>query len=165
MDNAAKKEQFNRAYVCAIAAQAGVNTSIPVVDDDSVDIILIGRGFSGPIRNPQIELQLKCTSQDIARGSVLKFPLSKKNYDDLRGTDLSLPRYLAVLVVPSSDKEWISHNTGHMSLHNICYWTSIKHLPDSPNTDSVTVDVPLSQRLDTDNLIHLLKCASLGVEP
>ena len=34
-----QKEQFSLAYVLAVAAQAGVNHTTPVVDDESVDII------------------------------------------------------------------------------------------------------------------------------
>lgn len=85
MEITQKKEQFNVAYISALAAQVGINTSKPTVDDDSVDMILIGKGFQGRVRNPQIDLQLKCTSQDLIQGDTLSYPLSKKNYDDLRG--------------------------------------------------------------------------------
>ena len=161
-----QKEQFNFAYVCALAAHAGVNHSKPVVDDDSIDIEFFGRGYMGkPVRNPKIELQLKCTSQDLeaANGGVLKFELSRKNYDDLRHTDLVVPRYLAVLVVHESVDEWLLHHAGHMSLHNVCYWASLRDLPEVANPKSVVVDVPIAQRFDSAALLALLDAASTGV--
>jgi hypothetical protein len=158
-----KKEQFNVAFVCAMAAQAGLNHLPPVVDEDSVDLTLMGKGYSGKIRNPQIHLQLKCTAQDIATETSLKFALPKKNYDDLRGADVVCPRYLVVLLVPKDDKEWIKHHDGHMSLHNRCFWVSIKDYPPSENQSKVNIEIPLTQRLTTNELLHLMQEASKGV--
>ncbi|MEF9406875.1 hypothetical protein B7R77_04210 [Ralstonia solanacearum K60] len=157
---AIQKEQFNIAYVHAIAAQAGFNPGKLEVDDDSIDLELSARGFVGIVRNPRVQLQLKCTSQDLVSGDVIKFPLSRKNYDDLRGTDVICPRYLAVLVVPEKPAEWLNHHPGHMALHNACYYLSLRDHPSSTNKTTVTVDVPLSQRLTTESLIQLMTAAS-----
>lgn len=157
-----RKEQFNVAYVCALAAQAGFNTGNMKVDDESVDLEVGGLFPDARPRNPRVALQLKCTSQDFISGEFIKFPLSRKNYDDLRGDDVIMPPYLAVLLVPSDPSAWVEHRTGHMALHNECYWVSIRDAPDTTNATSVTVDVPLSQRLTTDALVHLVTLASQG---
>lgn len=163
MEIGKRKELFNVAYVCALAAQAGLNYESLFVDDDSVDITLVARNFPGGIlRNPKIDLQLKCTSGHYLSGEVIKFPLKKKNYDDLRGENVVSPRYLAVLLVPETPEDWLHHHDGHISLHNCCYWTSIRHAPDSTNTSQVVVEVPLAQRLTTSALIELMKLASNG---
>src|SRR6185437_10576688 len=162
MDPNKKKEQFNVAYVNALAAQAGLNNARTDVDDDSVDLYLVGKGYEGQIRNPHIQLQLKCTSTDLITGSLLKFPLSRKNYDDLRGANVLCPRYLVVLVVPADETMWIEHQQEGMSLRNACYWVSIRHHPDSSNATTVTVDVPLSQRLTANELRNLMLRASSG---
>ena len=68
MHSTAQKEQFSRAYVAAIAAQAGCNSAKPEVDDDSVDLTLkmkdlidcrrsrsevdIQRGFKFKVQHP-----------------------------------------------------------------------------------------------------------------
>lgn len=163
MHSGNKKEQFNIAYVCAMAAQAGLNHNSPVVDEDSVDITLIGKGYVGKVRNPHIDLQLKCSSQNLISGDVIKFPLTIKNYDDLRLDDYVHPKYLVVLLVPTDNSSWIQHHDTHMSLHERCFWVSIKGLPESANTAKVTVDVPLSQRLTTRQLLSLMQKASDGV--
>lgn len=165
MEITQKKEQFNVAYISALAAQVGINTSKPTVDDDSVDMILIGRGFQGRWRNPQIDLQLKCTSQDLIQGDTLRYPLTKKNYDDLRGDNLLSPRYLVVLVVPDMHNDWIEHKENHMIMRHLCYWTSIKDMPESDNTTSVTIEIPLVQRFNSDALLKLMECASQGTAP
>ncbi|WP_432722283.1 DUF4365 domain-containing protein [Jeongeupia wiesaeckerbachi] len=162
MDIGKRKEQFNVAYVHAMAAQAGLNPSHPQVDDDSIDIQLQGKGFPGLRRNPMVQLQLKCTSQDVVSGGVIKFPLPRKNYDDLRGSDVICPRYLVVLLVPEEHERWVEHHSAHMSLHNTCYWLSLKDYPSTTNTTTVTVDIPLAQRLTTTSLRHLLTLASNG---
>jgi hypothetical protein len=96
------KEVFNVAYVLPLAAQAGLNTSEPRVDDDSVDLMIIGSSFTGRRRETQISLQLKCSSQDLINGEHIKFPLKLKNYNDLRGRNISNPRYLVVTLPLSS---------------------------------------------------------------
>lgn len=155
-----QKEQFNIAYVAAIAAQAGIDRITPTVDDDSIDLILVGKGFEGTIRNPQIQLQLKCTSQDLIQGDFIKFPLSVKNYEDLRGSNVVCPRYLVVLLVPESHDNWILHSEDCMMLHNRCYWVSLKDSPNTTNASSITVDIPLEQRFTTEVLKTLMNSAS-----
>lgn len=155
----ARKEQFNRAYVGALAAQAGINSAKPEVDNDSIDITFIGKGFSGEIWDPQISFQLKCTHQDFRIGGNIRFPLSRKNYDDLRETRLSIPRYIAVLEVPENCDAWTHHLDDGMLLKSNCFWASLKGLP-SIDQDWITVSIPLNQRLTSASLAHLLLLAS-----
>ena len=155
-----KKEQFNIAYVAAIAAQAGITQITPTVDDDSIDLILYGKGYKGTIRNPQVQVQLKCTSQDMIQGGFIKFPLSIKNYEDLRGENVLCPRYLVVLLVPENHDEWILHAENCMMLHNRCFWLCLKSLPSTSNLTTVTVDIPLSQRFTTETLLTFMNNAS-----
>lgn len=158
-----KKEQFSIAYIQAMAAQVGLNPSIDAVDNDSVDLTLKGKGFKGGLlRNPQIELQLKCTSQDFVNNGVIKFPLSVKNYNDLRGEDLTSPRYLAVLLVPRNSSEWVTVNDLGLSIYNNCYWASLRYLPETNNSKKIIVDIPMSQRVTPDSLHTLLEKASKG---
>lgn len=155
----ARKEQFNRAYVGALAAQAGINSATPVIDNDSIDITFIGKDFPGLIRDPQISFQLKCTHQDLRVGDSIRFPLGRKNYDDLRDMRVGVPRYLAVLEVPESCDDWSDHIDEGMLLKSRCYWVSLKGPPDVEQ-ESITVSVPLTQRLTSDALALLLSFAS-----
>lgn len=162
MDRAKQKEQFSIAYVNAMAAQAGLNNGHCAVDDDSVDLMLLGKGFDGKIRNPQLQLQLKCTSQQLVKDEVIKFPLSVKNYNDLRGENVVCPRYLVVLVVPENVADWSEQRSNELILRNSCYWMSIRNMPETCNVSSVTVEVPLKQQLTKEILLELMAHASKG---
>ena len=67
MDLNKQKEEFNYAYVCALAAHAGLNRGEFRVDDDSIDITFQAKGDFGPgrWRSPLIQVQLKCSSRDL----------------------------------------------------------------------------------------------------
>ena len=162
MEKNNQKEQFNIAYVNALAAQAGINPAQTHIDDDSIDIFYTGKRYTGKVRNPQIHLQLKCTSQDLVKGSVIKFRLCRKNYDDLRDTNLLCPRYLVVLIVPKDCAAWVTHGESFMQLSHSCYWVSIKNFPETTK-ESVTIDVPLEQKLTAAELNKLMKLASDGL--
>lgn len=162
MDPDKQKEQFNIAYMYALGAHAGLNPGSLIVDDDSIDMLFQGKGYQAKVRNPQIQLQLKCTSSANVSNGMLRYPLKKKNYDDLRGDDVVVPRYLAVLVVPKNTDDWLIHNDEFMSLYKTCYWYSLRSLPESTNTTSVTVSIPIEQRLTTESLLELMAAASQG---
>ncbi|MDO6537411.1 DUF4365 domain-containing protein [Alteromonas stellipolaris] len=161
MDENQKKDLFSRAFIKAIAAQLGFRSSIPDIDDDSVDLILQGRGFSSGIRNPQIEVQLKCTSQNNGSDEHLKFVLPIKNYNDLRGDGLLCPRYLFVLVVPNDVGEWMLHESNYTTIMHCCYWISLMDYPDTLNTTNITIDIPKENLLTSDSLFSLMKLASI----
>lgn len=163
MDIKQRKEQFSVAYVNAIAAKVGLSNAGWSVDDDSVDLSLKGKGYNAKVRNPQVDLQLKCTSQkDIIKNGSLHFPLKKKNYDDLRGDDVMCPRYLVVLVVPDDIDHWIESKNDSMILYHSCYWASIRSCPETKNETSVTIQIPITQKLNCDSLSELMKLASRG---
>ncbi len=124
--------------------------------------MLKGRGFKGKIRNPQLELQLKCTSQNIINGEYVNFPLSLKNYEDLRGDNVLCPRFLVVLIVPEDTSSWSEHNENELILRNSCYWISIRDYPETQNRSNVTVKIPLSQKLTKESLFALMEQASKG---
>lgn len=159
MDENQKKEQFSRAYVKAVCAQAGLNTSEPAVDHDSVDLIVQARGLETKIRNPQIEAQLKCTKRDTGSEGSFHFQLSKKNYDDLRGLNVFSPRYLFVLVVPEEPHEWLTCDPSVSEIRYCCYWYSLRGASESRNRRNVSIEIPRSQILTAESLKELLQQA------
>jgi hypothetical protein len=162
MDENQKKALFSVAYVKALAAQVGFTTSIPDVDHDSVDIILKARGFQSKIRNPQLEVQLKCTADAGKDDKFLKFQLSLKNYNDLRGDNLLCPRYVFVLVVPEACNDWVTHDVDHAKIKHFCYWMSLSELPEVGNSTSVTISIPKAQILTAESMRSLMSSAGAG---
>lgn len=152
-------EMFHEGYLFALAAQFGINHSQKRVDNDSIDLTFEGWNYSGLIRDPKISMQLKCTSQNLRVGDEIRYSLKRKNYDDLRETRLGTPRYLAVLEVPEEMTDWTQHVDTGMLLASRCYWVSIRGAA-SVEQQSITVSVPLSQRLTSDSLNELMIRAS-----
>ncbi len=161
MDISKQKEQFSIAYVQAIAAQLGLKSSFEVVDDDSVDISFKGTGFKGgKSRNPMIEVQMKCTSQDVVKGDVIKYALKIKNYNDLRGEDVTVPRYLMLLIVPDKPEDWSKFCEKGITLYNHCYWASLRYMPATKNTTSVSVELSIEHKVTDESLMRLMVMAS-----
>ncbi|MCX8305113.1 MULTISPECIES: DUF4365 domain-containing protein [Enterobacter] len=161
MDKFKQMEQFNIAYVHALASHAGFKISRCDVDDDSVDITIEGTGFTdGKIRNPKIDLQLKSTSNFDVKDGKISYALKKKNYMDLIGDNVLSPRYLVLLQLPEDVSEWLLNSERGVSLHNCCYWCSLRDYEPTENTSSVTIKMPVTQVLTSSFLKDMMKAAS-----
>ncbi len=147
MDIAQQKEQFSFAYLRAVAAVAGYALYRPEVDDDSVDWGLAARGEAGTPRRPRCEVQLKCTARDLLDADRIRFPLKRKNYDDLRDADVLVPRVLVVVLVPPSLTDWLRQTEEELAMRHAAYWLSLRDHPDVPNEETVTVYLSRAQQL------------------
>ncbi|WP_312320695.1 DUF4365 domain-containing protein [Stenotrophomonas sp.] len=164
MDDKKQMEEFQYAYVAALAAHAGLNRGDFRVDDDSLDVAFTASSkvpVSGPFKSPQIQFQLKCTRKaDIASGS-LSFKLKVKNYRDLSARTLA-PRYLVIMVVPANTDDWITYAPGTIGLQKECYWVSLAGKPPTSSTSKVTVKIPVANRLTTLTFKRMIDAASHG---
>jgi hypothetical protein len=82
-----QKQAFSIAYARAVAAVAGYAVHRPESDYDSIDLG-ISAGGELPQR-PRIEVQLKGSSDDVLGDDDFAFWLKKKNYDDLRVSEVA----------------------------------------------------------------------------
>lgn len=156
-----QKEQFSIAYVRAIAAVAGVKADRPETDDDSVDLRLSIKSIVGKPLPPLVEVQLKCTSENILRPDGIHFELRRNNYDELRGQRL-IPRYLIVLLVPASLGDWIRQAPEELALRKCAYWLSLVEHPETENQASVTVTISPEQIFSVQTLAAWLPA---GIQP
>lgn len=148
MHETRRKERFSLAYIMAVAAVAGYEVLEPRVDDDSVDGVIAGREFG----RPKLDFQVKATARGILRDDHLAFPLPLKNYDDLRTTDLLVPRILVVVLMPAEEVEWLGQSEEQLCLRRCGYWRSLRGEPAVANTASVTVDLPRSNVFSVEGL-------------
>ena len=160
MDENFQKELFSMAYIRAVAAHVGYQVTIPEVDDDSVDGVLMA-DFG---KRPRIEFQAKATSSDILKDGYVKFPLKIKNYDDLRA-DTRTPRILIVVLVPESNPDWLSQTPQELCLRYCAYWHSLKGEPEEANTSSVTVSIPEANMFGSAQLSDMMARAERGDQP
>jgi hypothetical protein len=165
MDLSQRKELFSNAYLRAVAAVAGFALAKPEVDDDSIDWIIAARGAGSLLRRPRVEVQLKCTAQDLRQEEHLHFPLDIKNYNDLRETNLLVPRILIVVLVPEQLEDWLIQSETEMALRHCGYWVSLRGRAATSNRETVTVLVPRSQMLTPEALRGILERIGSGGVP
>lgn len=159
-----KQEQFSIAYVKAIAAPLGFNPGKFEVDNDSVDILFAAKYEpTNKIRNPQINLQLKCTKKLPSDDGFLHYPLPLKNYEDLIGLNQANPSYLVVVCIPENEDDWIDVKDEELLLRYKAFWYSLKNLPPVDNDESVTVRIPISNRFTKKSFKILMDNASNGI--
>jgi hypothetical protein len=160
-----QKEQFSFAYVRAIAAVAQVAVTEPELDDDSVDLNLRFRGGVGLIRSPQLDVQVKCTASHLLDDGHLSFALKIKNYDELRPTNVLVPRILVVVTVSQRLDEWLHHTDSELALRRCGYWISLRGMADTANVSSVTLRVPKVNRFSVESLGDIMRRVANGGFP
>lgn len=148
-----RMECLSTAYVQAVAAKAGFQVSRPPVDDDSVDGQFMGRAG----RRPRLDFQLKATAQqDLIGADKIAFPLSLKNYEDLRA-DCVVPRILIVLAMPENEQEWLAQSEAELILRRCAYWRSLAGESATGNTTSVTVHILRDRLFTPESLTDMMR--------
>lgn len=157
MHLATRIERFSLAYIAAVAASAGYECVESNVDLDSVDGML--KSATGA--RPRIEFQAKGSTRSLLRVDHVAYPLSRKNYDDLRIETIA-PRLLFVVLLPEDEAAWLSHSENELALRHCGYWLSLRGMPPVGNEQSVTVHLPRAQQLTVDQLKGLMAEAERG---
>jgi hypothetical protein len=151
-----QKQQFSIAFVRAVAAVSGYNVYRQEVDDESVDLGIAATGLNGTTRNPRLELQLKCSETILLDDQDFAFRLKLKNYNDLRDSEVHVPKLLVVVHVPSAVDEWIVQDESSLALRRCGYWHSLAGLPPTDNESGCTLRVSRARRFDVSALRHLM---------
>lgn len=158
----AAQEQFSKAFVMAVASRAGCAAAEPRPDDDSIDWTLSCRLTP---RRPKLDLQVKSVSKPSDAEASIRYPLKRKNYDELVPTELLAPRLLVLVVVPAQPSEWLSMSSDSLVLRHCAYWVSLRGLPPTDNEWSVTVEVPRANLFDVAALTRLMQAINEGGVP
>lgn len=164
MDLNIQKEEFSYAYVYAITSAAGYSfqrTTTPL-DQLGIDLILTGIGLQGLIRNPQLYVQLKCTSREVLDESSLKYPLRIKNYEELRVLKQYPPLILVVVLVPDNVDEWLHQSEDELCLRRCGYWISLAGEAPTQNQETVTVSIPRKNIFTVNTLKSLMQRIARG---
>ena len=156
----ARKELFSLAYVTAVAARSGCEVSSVAFDYDSIDC----HTFATWGISPHLAMQVKATSQENFQDETLYFDLSVKNYNDLR-KPRHVPAILVVLHLPSDEADWMAHSSSELVLRNQAYWLNLAPLPDTKNTESQRIHIPISQTFGPKSLTEILTRIDRGGQP
>src|SRR5262245_6392194 len=113
-----RQEALSRAYVHAIAAQAGVLCSKPD-PDYGIDLCLREvepRGRRLFDTGVQVDLQLKSTTRAGMTDGEVTYDLEVEEYNDLRTVSRGGPRILVLLVLPDNESEWLNQSVAELCL-------------------------------------------------
>jgi Domain of unknown function (DUF4365) len=159
-----QKELFSQAYVRAVAAVAGFSVDRLELDFNSIDLQITAGSGEESVSFPELKLQLKCTSRDVIDGDRIRFALKVKNYNDLRKNVL-VPRILVVVLVPDCLEDWLQQSEAEMCMRNCAYWMSLRGMPETQNTATVTVALPRSNQFTVQALKPMIQRISEGNLP
>src|SRR5215469_9173866 len=154
MARSAQQECFGDAFLLAVAAVAGCATSLRRPDNDSIDWTLSNRLS----RRPKLDVQMKTTIiiDEKLDGDVIRYPLKRKNYDDLIMVNLLSPRILIVVTLPRDIEEWLSLSPEELVLRRCAYWVSLAGQQPSENETNVTVTLPRVNLFTVDALRSMM---------
>jgi Domain of unknown function (DUF4365) len=159
-----QKELFSQAYVRAVGAVAGFSVDRLELDFNSIDLQITAGSGEESVSFPELKLQLKCTSRDVIDGDRIRFALKVKNYNDLRKNVL-VPRILVVVLVPDCLEDWLQQSEAEMCMRNCAYWMSLRGMPETQNTATVTVALPRSNQFTVQALKSMIQRISEGNLP
>jgi hypothetical protein len=160
-----QKEEFSYAYISAVASVAGYSFQIAPrpLDLVGVDVTITGLVSPGSRRRIRLDLQLKCTSQDLLNNEVIKYPLEIKNYNELRNTNPDDdPLLLVVFLVPEKVEHWLQQTETELCLKRCAYWISLRDQASSTNQTNVTVYLPRQNVFSVDALKTFMQKIAAG---
>ena len=165
MDLSARKEQISAAYMRAVVATAGYMVAEWTPDRDRVDVTVATDGDAGLATHPRLDVQLKCTAQDVLREDGVHLVLPTPHLIDLSG-----PRHVPVIVVamlvPADPGGWIYQHDRAMLVRRCAYWVSLRGRAAPPaGQETVTVTVPREQVFSVSALSAIMSRIDAGGQP
>lgn len=168
LPESALKEQLSRAYVQAVATAAACQIDDWSIDYAGIDVTIRQvQPLHTKIEYPELNIQLKCTSQaSLIRSDHLAWALDRKKYDHLRAPKVLVPRILVVMACPVDFTAWVDQDDDRLTVSNAAYWTSLRGAAGiAKGNDSITVRVPRSQPFNVEHLLGIMARIGKGGVP
>ncbi len=152
---------MSRAFCEAIAGASGCSVTPIVVDRYGVDVTIKHGENTGEWNEASLDVQLKCTTQDVVKNDYVSYPLSRERYEKLTTTKISYPRILAVMVVPKDMDHWLQQEDQRLIMSIEAYWVSLRDQP-AVDTASTTVHLPCEQVFGAQALLDIMASIKNG---
>jgi hypothetical protein len=162
LTQAHRQEALCRAYVQAIAAQAGLLWG-KTEPDYGIDLSLRSVRVQDNRRRDagvQIDLQLKSTTRAAVTDTEVRYDLEVQAYNDLRDETCPCPRLLVVLVLPAEEADWLSQTAEELVLRHCAYWISLKGRPPTKARSTTRIGIPLANVFSVAEVIRLMQQAA-----
>jgi hypothetical protein len=146
MTRAHRQEALCRAYVQAIAAQAGLLCSKPE-PDYGIDLALRSVELGSAERKDagvQLDLQLRSTTRAAVSDADVRYDLDVRTYEYLRRTP-PIPRILVLLVQPDDEEAWLTQSPEALLLRYCAYWMSLRGAEPTTASSSIRITIPRAQ--------------------
>jgi hypothetical protein len=158
------KQQFSLAFTHAIAAAARCTINNLEVDVERVDYTVRQRASHRKYTSAQVDVQMKCTEQDVLKDDGVHWSLSRDHYDYLRDPRTINAQILVVLLVPPLQEEWLQADSEGMLLRRAAYWMCLQGA-DAVDTQSTTVVLPRANVFNVEQLLEILQRVGDGGKP
>lgn len=162
----ARQEQFSLAFIRMIAAASGCSIKSHETDYDGVDITIASSTEYKTWYCPEIEIQLKCTTQrDLLGDEHLAWTLKRKPFTKLTHPKRYLEAFLGVLLIPRDDELLLDLTEERLTTDSRMYWQRadlLGHMADG--AASKTVQLPRSNLFDVDGLKGIMQEVGEGGE-
>jgi hypothetical protein len=147
-----RMELLSRAYFQAVVAQAGGSLAVPMSDcgiDYSIHCVR-----DGIDEGAVCHVQLKSTTLATYRSAedCFDYDLARKAFDFLSVSNVKVPRFLVLYVMPDDESLWLFQDHEGLILRHCAYYVSFTGLPSSANKRTIRVQVPRSQVFSAEHL-------------
>ena len=165
-----RQELISRAYVSAVAASVGMNSSTRDLDY-GIDLTLhqVTSRTSKKTGKTRIvesgltlDIQMKCTINADAESDYIAYDLDTICYDDLRDDLVQTPRILVLHVQPSDEARRMQHTQNALTIGGCCYWYSLRGAPTTDNTSTIRIRIPIRQEFSQTQLIAIMTSIKQG---
>lgn len=158
------KQAFSLAFTHAIAAAARCTISDLRSDVETIDYTVRQVAHHRRYSSSVVDVQMKCTSQDVLREDGVHWELSGAHYNKLRDPRTYNRKILVVLVVPGDPVDWLATEKDRMILNGSAFWTCIEGSgPTSGSTK--TVVLPRKNVYNVEQLLGILYRIGSGGKP
>lgn len=164
-----RKEALGRAYLRAVAAQAGANIAIPE-HDYGIDITMtevVERNDNGKTRYVDwndFKIQLKCSVSVTIETETIVYDLEAHTYNDLVG-EPNTPRILVLLHVPREEADWLTLTEEQLVIRHCAYWISLRGQAPTANAAQQRIRIPFTQRFTSDTVQEIFERLRAGGLP
>jgi hypothetical protein len=153
-----RQEALSRAYVRAVAAQAGVLCG-ETDQDFGIDLFLRAvevHDHQCWDAGPQLDVQLKSSTRAEVRDAEVAYDLEVRAYNLLRAQTVCRPRLLILLVLPEDETQWLQQTVDELILRQCAYWFSLFGAPPTTNQTTVRITIPRGNVFSVEALRGLL---------
>ncbi|MEV4062199.1 DUF4365 domain-containing protein [Nonomuraea dietziae] len=150
------KQQFSLAFTHAITAAARCTIADLRVDVERIDYTVRQSATHRKYTSSQVDVQMKCTDQDVLRDDGLHWSLSRDHYDWLRDPKTYNRKILVVLHVPRLLQDWLQIEEEGMLLRKVAYWVCLEGA-EPVDTKTTTVVLPRTNVFSVPSLLGILQ--------